>query len=274
MHHEDKERQVIKWLLEEKYNLDSRQFQVLFDNSKKKSYKIRNSIISDLLRITSGEPLDYVIGVTKFLDCSIDLSYKPLIPRSETEYWVEKAIAEIKENNPSILTRKQSIEILDIFSGSGCIGIALLKYLPYVKVTFAEKNKKFILQIRKNLRLNGFNQIRCQIVQSDIFSDVYGKYDYIFANPPYVAKTKINRVQKSVLRWEPQKAIFGGITGLFYIEKLLKQAKDFLKPKGVIFLEFDSWQRKDIENLLKKCHYNKWLFRRDQYKRWRWVKIS
>ncbi|MBP8617726.1 MAG: HemK family protein methyltransferase [Candidatus Pacebacteria bacterium] len=273
MNHQDKERQALGWLLAEKYNLNHRQFQALLNNSDPKSRTIRDNIMYDLLKIKSGEPLDYIIGFTKFLDCKIDLSYRPLIPRSETEYWVEKAILEIKESYFSHLTSKKQIKILDIFSGSGCIGIALLKHLPWATVILAEKNKNFILQIKKNLRLNNISSKRYKVVPSDIFSRVQGKYDYIFANPPYVANSRIKRVQKSVLKWEPHEAILGGSTGLYYIDKLLKQAQNFLKPKGAIFLEFDTWQKKDLEKLLKKCHYTQWSFRPDQYQRLRWVKI-
>jgi release factor glutamine methyltransferase len=234
----------IGWLLGEKYSgKPSKQF-----------YK-------DLERLEAGEPLDYVIGFTEFLGCKIDLSKKTLIPRIETEYWVEKEITKIKNNS----------KVLDIFSGSGCIGLAILKNVKSAKVVFVDKEKKAIDQIRINLKLN---KIKSTVVQSNVFSKVIGKYDYIFANPPYISKTKINKIQKSVLRYEPKLALFGGSDGFLYIIKFLKDAKKYLNDGGKIFMEFDCTQKKEIEKLFKKCKYSNYEFYKDQFNRWRWVEIG
>jgi len=243
--------------------------------------------------------VDYVIGFTEFLGCKIDLSKKPLIPRPETEFWVEKAIKDIKTTKFSIVKkgkRKNELKILDIFSGSGCIGIAVLKHIYCATVDFAEKNKKFLEQIKINCRINGINinkkeihPVKCRkaaippkarlfnrvkIIQSDIFSKIGERYDYIFANPPYIAEIRKNKIQKSVLKFEPKSALFGGKDGLLYINKFLKDAKKFLKPKDRIFMEFDSLQKKEIEKIIKKYNYKNYEFRRDQYGRWRWVVIT
>ncbi len=238
----------VTWLLKEKYQGNpNHQFE------------------KDIIRLKKGEPLDYVIGFSEFLGCKIDLSKKPLIPRPETEYWVEKILRDIRRNN---------IFVLDIFSGSGCIGVAILQHTNKSKVVFAEKENKFLKQIEINCKLNGINKSSYKIIQSDIFRGVKGTFDYIFANPPYITVNRKNKVQKSVLTYEPKEALFGGRDGLQYIKKFLKSAKNFLNPNGKIFMEFDSIQKEQIEKLLKEYGYKEWEFNKDQYGKWRWVVLD
>ncbi|MCX6724045.1 MAG: peptide chain release factor N(5)-glutamine methyltransferase [Candidatus Staskawiczbacteria bacterium] len=260
----------INWLLKEKY----------FGKPNKNFYK-------DIERLKAGEPLDYVIGFIEFLNCKIDLSKKPLIPRKETEFWVEKAIEEI--GRVFCDRKKHGFSVLDIFAGSGCIGLAILrdfrKRLPagmQAKVFFAEKNHKAIEQIKINCSLNKIKPARYKIIRSNIFSNVEGKYDFIFANPPYIPKKNRNKLQVSVLNFEPKLALFGGSDGLFYIRKFLKNARNHLNLNGIIFMEFDGStgspqvppQKKKIEGLIKKYRYSNYEFHKDQYNKWRWISIE
>ncbi len=260
------------WLLKEKY----------FGKLTEKFYR-------DIKRLEAGEPLDYVIGFTEFLGCRIDLSKKPLIPRPETEFWVEKAIGEIKKFYPST-SSGQNLRILDIFSGSGCIGIAVLKNLLLaqrslgeVGCDFADIDKKSLEQIKINLKINKIsrfshdrekNGIKYRVVRSDIFSNIKNKYDFIFANPPYISTKNRNRIQKAVLKYEPRKALFGGKDGLFYIKKFLRQAKNHLNENGKIYMEFDSPQKNKMENMVIKYGYKNCEFHKDQYGKWRWVMVK
>jgi len=118
------------------------------------------------------------------------------------------------------------------------------------------------------------NKKRYKILQSDVFSKVVGRFDYIFANPPYIAKSRINKIQKSVLKYEPKMALFGGKDGLFYIKKFLAEAKNFLNDGGKIYMEFDYMQKEGIEKLIQKFNYKNYEFNKDQYNKLRYVIIE
>jgi len=227
------------------------------------------------------KPIEYVKGFTDFLGCKIDLSKKPLIPRPETEFWVSKAIQDtLTYSSLSVCYNCGVIKILDLFAGSGCIGIVILKHMNLpagrVQVIFADNDKKCLEQIKINLKINN-GLIRTNkpiVVESDVFSNIKGKFDFIFANPPYVAEKLKHKVQKSVLNYEPCEALFAGEDGLFYIKKFLTKAKNYLNPRGKIFMEFSPEQKGEIEKILKNFKYSNFKFHKDQFNRWRWLVVE
>jgi release factor glutamine methyltransferase len=222
-----------------------------------------------------------LIGNQPFLSCKIDLKYRPLIPRPETEYWVEQVIADIKNN------KRKKIKCLDMFAGSGCVGVAILKNADNTVVDFVDIRRKYIKQIKRNLKLNDISQLRYKIIRSNIFKNIKAQsqydynifnhtevrlpYDYILANPPYVSSKEKNLVQKSVLKYESWKVLFAGKDGLRYIKEFLAKAENYLNTNGKIYMEFGSEQKLVIDNLMAKLHYSKYDFYRDQYNRWRWL---
>jgi len=255
-----------QWLLKEKY----------FGKPNKQFYK-------DVKRLEKGEPVDFVIGWKEFLGCEIDLSKKTLIPRPETEFWVLRVIDEIKKY------KIKKIKCLDIFAGSGCIGVAVLANVPGLlpastrgarrreagaTVDFADNDKRCLAQIKINLKNNSIKRGRYNVIKSDVFAKIKDRYDFILANPPYIPTTRKSKIQKSVLKYEPRQALFGGKDGMQYIKKFLSRAKNHLNTNGKIYMEFDYIQKKGIEKLLKQYGYNSWQFFKDQYGKYRWVVVS
>ena len=246
----------IQWLLRDKYH-----------------NKKTTAFLRDVEALEKGELIDYLIGWRPFVNCRIDLRFRPLIPRLETEYWTEKIIKEIKSfciKNP-----EDKIKILDLCAGSGCIGIAILKNVKNSYVVFGELDKTLIQQIRINLKLNKIPRNRYQIVQSNLFAKIRGKFDFVLTNPPYIALERKNKVQKSVLQSESHLALFGGSDGLSLIKKILQKAPQYLNNENSqIWLEFDSFQKPIIDKLLKKLKHKNWQFFKDQFGKWRWVVIK
>jgi len=246
-------KQEIKWLLNEKY-----------------AKKLTKRAKIDIIRLKKREPLAYLIGNVPFLNCVIDLKYKPLIPRPETEHWTEQAIQDIKQE------KTRDIKCLDVFAGSGCIGIAILRNLKHAKVDFVDIKQGNLKQININLKLNNISPERYNVIESDIFQNIKCQhtYDYILANPPYIATKEKKMIQKSMIKHEPQEALFAGKDGLMYIKRFLKEGKNYLKKNGKIYMEFGVKQKKPIENIIKKNNYPNYEFYKDQYRKWRYVILT
>lgn len=225
----------------------------------------RDDFLKDIERIKRGEPLDFVIGWMPFLGTKIDLRYKPLIPRPETEFWAERVVKEIN--------KRKSAKILDIFSGSGAIGIAVLKHSKKTRADFGEYEPDLVKQIKLNLRLNKIPAKQSKVFRSDVFRNIKGKYDFILANPPYIPLSRKAKVHASVVKYEKPSSLWGGKDGLYFIKKFLKEAKNHLLPGGEVWMEFDTLEKEKIATICSKLGY-KFEPQKDQYKKWRYAIIQ
>jgi len=212
-------------------------------------------------------PKEYKKGFSRFLGLKIDLSQRPLIPRPETAFWVKAVVREIKKE------KKEKLECLDLFAGSGCIGLAVLVKVDNAFCDFGDIDSKNIKQIKINLKINGLEDRKVKITKTDVFSNIKKKYDYILANPPYIAAEREHLIQPAVKAFEPWLALDGKKGGMFFIDKFLKTAKKFLKPGGKIFLEFDFYQKKELEEALKKYGWKKYRICKDQFGKERFAKL-
>jgi len=219
----------------------------------------------------NDEPEAYKQGSIPFLGCTIDLSLKPFIPRPETEFWVEHTIALLRKK----FSPQKPVYCLDLFAGSGCIGIALAHHLPNLFIDFGEVEKKYIEQIKHNLSVNQISSARAHVFRTNGLENIpKAKYNIIVANPPYIAHARKYLIQKSVIDWEPRRALFARDNGLFYVKKLLEEAPQYLVPNGQIFLEIDSIQKKPIQEFCRERGYRNISFWKDQYDQWRVVLFS
>lgn len=225
--------QDVDWLLKEKYGGEK-----------------SAAFFADCKRLALGEPLAYIIGYVPFLNTKIYLDSRPLVPRPETEYWVEEAINTIRGGAtlPLGLPEEKKLHILDLCAGSGCVGVVVAKALPTALVDFGELDSKHLPTIKKNLTENGINLNQTNVVHTNLFSHLPGKYDFILTNPPYI-DASLNRVEPSVQQYEPYVALFGGEKGLEIIEMLIKDAPAHLSPGGQLWIEHEPEQSADIQTI-------------------------
>ena len=226
-----------KWILNEKYNGEE-----------------TDAFKADCERLNNGEPLAYIIGSIPFLNTKIHLDSKPLIPRPETEFWVEKAINRIKQtqNENRGLAPISELRVLDLCAGSGAIGVAVAKAIPQAHVTFGEIDSTHLDTIKKNLKQNTiiYDSKKYAVTQSNLFEHIEGIFDYILTNPPYIDK-EANTVEQSVTSFEPHNALFGGHFGLELIEKIIMQAPTYLSKNGELWIEHEPFQ---VEEITKLAH--------------------
>lgn len=190
-----------------------------------------------------------------FIGQKINLSKHPMHPRPETEYWVSKFIESIGTEI------KNPFHVLDLFTGSGCIGIAVASACPKSQVLLSDKTNYISTSLPKNTKF----------IQSDLFSKIPDKFDYILANPPYVPEGK---GMKGIMDHEPHDALYAGKDGLDVIKPFLEQARDRLNPSGQIWLEFGTEQKEAITNILRELNYYQSFnisFHKNQHDKWRYL---
>lgn len=184
-------------------------------------------------------PVQYIIGYVDFYGLKINVNEFTLIPRYETEYLIELTLKEIKKMNLA------NPKILDLCTGSGAIGLTLKSLLPSSEVTLSDISKDALMVANKNK--NELN-LDVNIIESDLFKNIPGKFDVIISNPPYVMTNET--LPKDVL-YEPHLALYSGPKGIDHIEEIFKNIKSHLNNKYLIALEINEKSETDIINLIK-----------------------
>ena len=183
---------------------------------------------SFLQRRYSGEPLQYIEEEVSFYDMSFQVNESVLIPRPETEYFIEKIIDRVYEPK----------KIIDVGTGSGCIGLSLAKHFTDSEVHLTDISLDALSVAGINSKKN---KINVNIYESNLLREVRDNdFDLIVANLPYIPTADIGALPVEVVHYEPLIALDGGEDGLDYIDQLLKQARYKLSATGLLALEIDS----------------------------------
>jgi release factor glutamine methyltransferase len=182
------------------------------------------------------EPLQYVMGECAFMDITVRVNPDVLIPRPETEILVETVISDFRDQPDK--------RVLDIGTGSGIIAICIKRALPGFQVAATDISRKILDTARQNGEKAGVN---VTWAVSDLFASLdKTKYDIIVSNPPYVKTGDIQTLALEIKDYEPLTALDGGEDGLQFYVRFFKQAPDFLKPGGRIYLEVGDGQAGEV----------------------------
>lgn len=196
----------------------------------------------EIQKIIQGMPLQYITNKQEFMRLPFYVDENVLIPQPDTEILVEEVL--------SISNKESKNKILDICTGSGCIGISLAYYLQNAKITMSDISKKAIEIAEKNAKNNGIIE-KVEIIESDLFKNIKEKFDIIVTNPPYIETKTISSLAKEVQK-EPKLALDGGEDGLLFYRKIIEEAPNFLKNNGYLCMEIGYDQKEKIIELAKQ----------------------
>ena len=223
-----------------------------------------------LKEIINGKPLQYITNSQEFMALNFFVNENVLIPQPDTEILVETAIKTIenctidlksecikKEGIKEYNTENNQIEILDLCTGSGCIGISIAKYSANTKVTASDISKEAIQVAKKNAILNNVEE-KIEFIVSNLFENIKNKkFKIIVSNPPYIETSVVKTLSKEVQN-EPKLALDGGEDGLLFYKKILNEAHKYLESNGYLLLEIGYNQAEKIKKIYKANCQNFW----------------
>lgn len=188
-------------------------------------------------------PVQHLIGHSYFFGHTFTVNEHVLIPRPETEQLVEHVLYYI-----DTYFDQESIKLLDLGTGSGCIGLTLAKEEPKCDVTASDISSDAL----SIARINQENlDVSAELIQSDLFQQISGSFDIIVSNPPYIPDSE---VVEDIVKEEPSVALYGGSLGVDFYERILKEASTYLKPKALIAFEH-GYQQKELIYRFARRHY-------------------
>lgn len=202
------------------------------------------------VRLLSGEPLPYVLGEWEFYGLPLHVDRNVLIPRDDTCAVVGLALKQA-------IFLPSDPRVLDLCTGSGCIGLAMASRIKDARVTLADISKEALAVAKKNIVLNKMTG-RVSCVQADALSPApafLGKFDMIVSNPPYITGPEMAELPNSVKNFEPYLALYGGRDGLDFYRSIAQNYSRALKPGGFLALEFGMGQGDDICRILIENGY-------------------
>ena len=187
-----------------------------------------NTLKGYIKRRLENEPSQYIVGRSNFYGRNFYVDNNVLIPRPETEILINECI--------EFLSMKNNPEIIDIGTGSGCIGITLAKEIPSSNVIAIDFSEKALAVAEKNAKNIGIKNI--DFVKSDFLKQTIDlRADLLVSNPPYIPKEDISTLMADVKEYEPSKALTDNLDGLEFYRVFSKKFDPMIKIDGALIVE-------------------------------------
>ena len=217
-------------------------------NQKTNIEKTQEELISSILKKRiKREPLAYIFKEWDFYGETFYLDKNSLIPRQDTELMVDLVLNQFD--------KKSKLNILDLGTGSGVIGITLSKFYPNSLITISDISPKALKVANKNIKKHKVSNVNS--IESNWFSAFKEEenFDLILTNPPYIAKGDVHLTNLEI-NYEPSNALFSANNGFSDIFKIIDSAANFLKPQGKLFIEHGYTQADKVKNYLQKKYFD------------------
>ena len=203
-------------------------------------------VVQNTKKIVGGKPIQYITNNQEFMKMNFYVDENVLIPQPDTEILVYEVLKICMEYS-------NGVNILDLCTGSGAIAVSLDRILRKncvdAKICASDISKQALKIARKNSENNNAN---VKIIESDLFENIeYKKFDIIVSNPPYIRTDEIKNLSKQV-KEEPYIALNGGIDGLHFYRKIIKEAKGYIKNNGYLCLEIGYNQMESVLGIFKE----------------------
>lgn len=219
---------------------------------------------SDILKIhfavkdiKKHKPIQYITGKSNFYGLEFYVNENVLIPRPETEELIELIINENKN--------RKNIKILDIGTGSGCIAVSLKKEFCFSEVYALDKYAD-ALKVAEENAIN--HDLKINFLEIDILEknkiENLPRFDIIVSNPPYIRELEKKLMQKNVLDYEPETALFVDDNNpLIFYKAISKFAKSHLKTNGKLYFEINEALGDEVKKMLEDFGFNKVVLKSD-----------
>ena len=222
-------------------------------------------------------PLAQILGRQSFYGLDFFVNEDVLIPRADTECLVDLVLEDYadlakqagktyseKRNSEHVSNKHEdnveneanssSLNILDLCTGSGCIGISVAKHLPYQELLLVDLSEKAFAVAKKNAEKHLGENVT--LLQSDLLTGVQGKkFSLLLSNPPYIVSRVIPGLDREVSEYEPKMALDGGEDGLVFYRRIAKEAKAVLLPGARLYLEIGYDQGESVKDIFQKEGY-------------------
>ncbi len=233
----------------------------------------KSKVAAILEELKTSKPLQYVIGEVAFYGLSLKVNENVLIPRPETEELADWILEEIKNRKSktkkisretAVFNDQQTVKILDIGTGTGCISIALAKNIINTEVHALDISSKALDVAKENAKINNVNVYFHEINILENQLEKLSNFDVIVSNPPYITFSEKELMKRNVLNYEPHLALFVEEALVFY-KRIAELAQKKLKAGGMLFFEINQYYGDEIKSLLKKLGYNSIELKKDLF---------
>ena len=199
-------------------------------------------------------PLAQILGRQSFYGLDFFVNEDVLIPRADTECLVDLVLEDYADLAKQAGKTYAEKRILDLCTGSGCIGISVAKHLPYQELLLVDLSEKALAVAKKNAEKHLGENVT--LLQSDLLTGVQGKkFSLLLSNPPYIVSRVIPGLDREVSEYEPKMALDGGEDGLIFYRRIAKEAKKVLLPGARLYLEIGYDQGESVKDIFQKEGY-------------------